>query len=250
MFLLDNLLMAPGKGVMFLFKELARKAQEEWLDDDSLKQELQEMYALFEAGKISEREFEERECRIVERLQQIARAKYQQKWGTQTDIAEAIVSEFIPDLPAEAETLIETSVQPLMNVPPEPAAPALLPPAPPPLQLPPVEAVPAPQPAPIAAPPVETPAGLAPSRPAGGLTLNQAIDGALRGLSLLNLKVSSITGVTRTEDGWTVAAELVERRGVPDTSDLLGLYELRLDDAGNVVRWERTRMRRRCDLGR
>jgi hypothetical protein len=99
--------------------------------------------------------------------------------------------------------------------------------------------------------PLQPSMDVAPVRSTGTmLTLNQAIDSALRGLSLLNLKVSSVTAVTRAEDGWTVTAELVERRGVPDTSDLLGLYELRLDEAGNVLRWERTRMRRRCDLSR
>ena len=43
--------------------------------------------------------------------------------------------------------------------------------------------------------------------------------------------------------------EVVERRGIPNTNDVLGLYELRLDRAGNVIRYARTRMRRRCDFG-
>src|SRR5918995_49437 len=81
MFLIDNLLLAPGRAVYFVFKELARKAQEDWLDDDSVKQELQEIYALVEAGKISSQDFEARECRLLERLEQIARAKFNSKWG-------------------------------------------------------------------------------------------------------------------------------------------------------------------------
>ena len=36
MFLIDDLLMAPGKAVLFVFQELARKAQEELLDDRCL----------------------------------------------------------------------------------------------------------------------------------------------------------------------------------------------------------------------
>jgi len=47
-----------------------------------------------------------------------------------------------------------------------------------------------------------------------------------------------------------VTAELVERKSVPDTSDLLGIYEVRMDEAGNILCYERTRMRRRSDLGR
>jgi hypothetical protein len=86
--------------------------------------------------------------------------------------------------------------------------------------------------------------------PGGGLSIGQVIQSASRALAFLNLKVSAITSVSPCEDGWRVTAELVERRGVPDSSDLIGVYELRLDTAGNVMRYERTRMRRRSDLGR
>jgi len=86
--------------------------------------------------------------------------------------------------------------------------------------------------------------------PAPPLPMNVVIESALRALSMLKLKVSSVISVARVEDGWRVAAELVERAGVPDTSDVLGIYELRLDSAANVLAYERTRMRRRCDLGR
>ena len=279
MFLLDNLLAAPGNGLMFVFKELARKAQDEWLDDDGLKKELQEMYALFEAGRISEREFEEKEYRIVERLQQIAKAKYQQKWGLDRESDDR---EPAPQLDVESEII----VAPLL-----PSVDAVPPPAEIPSRYEPVPALPSPSmPAPASAPPAAPPDAMVVTAPAAAvarpdtvttistpdtvtqslrpetvtpasrpdsvtpasapLTLKQAIDSALHGLSMLNLKVSSVTSVTRAEDGWQVTAELVERRSVPDTSDLLGLYELRLDEAGNVLRWERTRMRRRCDLGR
>ncbi len=82
MFLLDTLLLAPGKAAFFLLEELAKKAQEEFLNDDVVKQELQEIYALLEAGRISETDFEAREIRLVERLEQIAMAKQlQDGWG-------------------------------------------------------------------------------------------------------------------------------------------------------------------------
>ena len=47
-----------------------------------------------------------------------------------------------------------------------------------------------------------------------------------RALSILKLKVSSVTSVARADDGWRVSVELVERAGVPDMNDVLGLYEL------------------------
>ena len=77
----------------------------------------------------------------------------------------------------------------------------------------------------------------------------QAVDSALRGLAMLKMKVSAVTSVAPRNDGWQVTAELLERKGVPDSSDVLGIYQLYLDTAGNIVRYERTRLRRRCDLG-
>lgn len=85
---------------------------------------------------------------------------------------------------------------------------------------------------------------------ASPLPINVVIDSAVRAISILKLKLSSVISVARVEDGWRIAMELVERAGVPDTSDVLGVYELRLDGAGNVLAYERTRMRRRCDLSR
>jgi gas vesicle protein GvpG len=98
MFVLDSLLMAHGKAASVLFKELARKAHEEWLDDESVKQELQELHALLEAGRMSDRDFESRECRLLERLEQIARAKFRDKWGEEVS-AVASESDLPPALP-------------------------------------------------------------------------------------------------------------------------------------------------------
>ena len=80
--------------------------------------------------------------------------------------------------------------------------------------------------------------------------MGQVIDCATRALSALKMRVSSVTCVIPDDGGWRVAIELVERRGIPDTNDVLGLYEIRLDGAGNVLRYERTQMRRRCDFAR
>src|SRR6185503_18809171 len=76
MLLLDTILAAPGKAVAALFQELAKKAQEEFLDDDVVKKELQEIYALVEGGRISEIEFESREGQLLARLEEIARVKF------------------------------------------------------------------------------------------------------------------------------------------------------------------------------
>jgi ParB-like chromosome segregation protein Spo0J len=75
MFLIDDLVLSPGKAVFFLFQSLAKKAQEELLDDAPLKQELREIYALLETGQITEEEFAFRESQLLEHLERIAQLK-------------------------------------------------------------------------------------------------------------------------------------------------------------------------------
>lgn len=75
MFLIDDLLLAPGKAALFLFESLANKAKEELLDEEPFKQELQEIYRLLECGQLTDEEFAERESHLLEALEQISRVK-------------------------------------------------------------------------------------------------------------------------------------------------------------------------------
>jgi hypothetical protein len=310
MFLLDNLLLGPSKAAMLVLRELAKKAQAEWLDDDAVKQQLQDIYAMVEAGKITTQEFEAMECQLLERLEQIAKAKYQDKWG-----AAEPAGTTLPPLDDQARVEISHSIQPLfpfetIDVTPTAAcasaaeapilleAPAVLPapaaipdrsgfevpelpqlsspepvprpvsPAEPPMAWPaapayappppfapsPTYATPPSQPSAAYMPaphaPSYMPSPAPPAMPVSLLSIPQVIESTSRAVALLNRKVSAITSVMPSEDGWRVTVEMVERRGVPDTADLLGVYELRLDPLGNVTRYERTRIRRRCDISR
>ena len=83
---------------------------------------------------------------------------------------------------------------------------------------------------------------------AGKLGLSEVMEKASEGLAPLKLKVSTVTAVSKTEDGWRVSMELVERKAVPDTMDLLGVYEVLLDPEGELISYERVRVRRRSDL--
>jgi hypothetical protein len=67
--------------------------------------------------------------------------------------------------------------------------------------------------------------------------------------AVMDLEVSSVTGVSKAEhDGWQVTIELVERKAIPDTQDLLGLYEVHLDDDGHLISFERRKVRHRMDV--
>ncbi len=56
---------------------------------------------------------------------------------------------------------------------------------------------------------------------------------------LSNIPVNGIIGLSKTEEGWVVSLEALERRAIPDTMDVLGLYEVRLDDEGNLLGFDR-----------
>ena len=54
-----------------------------------------------------------------------------------------------------------------------------------------------------------------------------------------------VTGLSKTDGGWAVSLEALERKAIPDTMDVLGLYELRLDDEGNLLGLARKKLRKR-----
>jgi hypothetical protein len=71
MLLIDDVLLSPARGLLFVFKEIAKTAQGELLDDEAVRQELRESYMLLETGRISEQEFEGRERALIRRLEAI-----------------------------------------------------------------------------------------------------------------------------------------------------------------------------------
>lgn len=60
--------------------------------------------------------------------------------------------------------------------------------------------------------------------------------------------LDGITSVDRDDENWRVSIEVVERKGVPDTQDILGRYEMMLDEELNVDSYERTHRFRRDDM--
>jgi len=66
-----GLFSAPFRGLLRVFEEVARQAEDELYDGDGIRQQLIEIYTQLEAGSISEQEFERREAALVERLEEI-----------------------------------------------------------------------------------------------------------------------------------------------------------------------------------
>jgi hypothetical protein len=60
-------------------------------------------------------------------------------------------------------------------------------------------------------------------------------------LALTGREPEGVTGLERTDDGWTVHVELLELRRVPSTTDVVGLYEVRTDEQGELQGYRRLR---------
>ncbi len=65
---------------------------------------------------------------------------------------------------------------------------------------------------------------------------------------LLDKKAESVISVKKEENEWKVLIEVLERRAVPDSQDLLGRYELKLDENKELLGYERVVLRKRTDL--
>jgi hypothetical protein len=76
------------------------------------------------------------------------------------------------------------------------------------------------------------------SRPTPGAS-EVATSAARELLELTGKQPEGITGLERTDDGWTVQVEVVEVRRIPDTTDVLALYEVSTDERGQMQGYRR-----------
>jgi hypothetical protein len=53
--------------------------------------------------------------------------------------------------------------------------------------------------------------------------------------------VNGVTGLERADEGWRVSVDLVEISRIPPSTDVLGSYEVVVDDDGDLLRYERIR---------
>lgn len=72
-------------------------------------------------------------------------------------------------------------------------------------------------------------------------TLRENVD------ELLGKPMDGIVGIARTDDSWEATVEVIERRSVPDTQDIIGRYEIRLSDEPAIVGYSILQRYRRGD---
>ena len=57
----------------------------------------------------------------------------------------------------------------------------------------------------------------------------------------------NIIDIEENPEEWKITIEAVERKAVPDSQDLLGRYDLRLDKNGELIGWKQKMIRKRSD---
>jgi hypothetical protein len=72
MFLLDDLLLSPARGLFAVFRNVHDAAQEEIAHEaEDIRMRLSEIYVMLETGQLNEDEFERRERELLDRLEDV-----------------------------------------------------------------------------------------------------------------------------------------------------------------------------------
>ena len=75
MFLIDDILLSPLKGIIWLSKKIDEIVEKEFSDEGLIKEKLMELQMRFELDKISEKEYNKQEAELLARLDAIRKAK-------------------------------------------------------------------------------------------------------------------------------------------------------------------------------
>jgi uncharacterized protein YdbL (DUF1318 family) len=67
---------------------------------------------------------------------------------------------------------------------------------------------------------------------------------------LIGRALDGIVEIERSDGEWRALVEIIERRSVPDTQDIIGRYALDLDDEGRITGYRRLERYRRGDTRR
>lgn len=83
------------------------------------------------------------------------------------------------------------------------------------------------------------------------LTASDAAKRAARHISeMTGRPPEGVVGVQRDEDGWRVAVEIVEMQRIPDSADILAVYEVEVDAGGELMSYRRTERHTRGQIDR
>jgi len=75
MFLIDDILLAPLKGIVFLGKQIEKVIDKEMSDEGAVKERLMALQLKFEMDEIDEEEYDRREDELLKLLENIREEK-------------------------------------------------------------------------------------------------------------------------------------------------------------------------------
>lgn len=81
------------------------------------------------------------------------------------------------------------------------------------------------------------------------MSIKDIIEKTRKGLAELT-GFHSPAGIGAKKEGneWLVTIEIVEKKSIPEGLDIMGIYEIRTDEQGNILGYERKEIRRRMDV--
>ena len=72
------------------------------------------------------------------------------------------------------------------------------------------------------------------------MTGARVAEAAVRQLAELTSKqIEGVTALQRTDEGWLVELEVLELRRIPSTTDVLAIYEVKVDTSGDLEEYRR-----------
>ena len=80
------------------------------------------------------------------------------------------------------------------------------------------------------------------------MEIKDIIEKAKKALAdLTGFKTPRGIGAKKAGKEWIVRVEITEKSSIPEAMDVLGIYDVHLDDEGNVLNYERKGLKKRGD---
>jgi hypothetical protein len=91
--LVDDILLFPVRGVLWIFREIHRAAQQEVArEEESITVQLSNLYMMLETSQITEEEFETQEKTLLDRLDRLEKRRAVEEDQEQEDVEEHVRS--------------------------------------------------------------------------------------------------------------------------------------------------------------
>lgn len=67
---------------------------------------------------------------------------------------------------------------------------------------------------------------------------------------ILGKKPEGVISIRRNEEGWNVQVEILEKERIPDTESLIGIYELEMNQEGEIEEYKRISKKKKGETTR